>query len=244
MRRLWPWARGIGLLSALAASEIRKAMGLDGVELVMSIEEGFGVTITDAEAEVCLTPASVIDLVYGKLRASDERVCVSQRGFYLLRKGLMTTLGLMRSEVALDSKLPDSVLDQDARTIWASIRDSVQARSWPKLGRPRWMVVLFTLVSLTTFVGLWSVSHWLLGILGAWLVAFVCVVTTRGFCSRFPRRYARVRDLVPFAVTSEAIAWTRDQVAALVKRLVIEQLGLKPGEYWENAHFVKDLGMG
>jgi hypothetical protein len=58
-------------------------MGLDGVELVMSIEEGFGVTITDAEAEACAaTPAAVIDLVYGKLRASDQRVCVSQRGFH------------------------------------------------------------------------------------------------------------------------------------------------------------------
>ena len=57
-------------------------MGLDGVELIMASEEGFGVTITDAEAEACATPAAVIDLVYGKLRASDQRVCVSQRGFW------------------------------------------------------------------------------------------------------------------------------------------------------------------
>jgi hypothetical protein len=186
----------------------------------------------------------VIDLVYGKLRVSDDRVCVSQRGFYLLRKGLMATLGLPRSEVVLDAKLPSSVLDQDARSIWASIRDSVQARSWPKLGRPRWLVALLTAVSLTTFFGLWSISHWLLGLCGALLVAHITVRATRRFCARVPRRYALVRALVPFAVTSEAIAWTRDQVAALVKKLVIEQLGLKPGQYWEEAHFVKDLGMG
>jgi hypothetical protein len=60
-------------------------MGLDGVELVMSIEEGFGVTIADAEAEACVTPAAVIDLVFGKLRASDERVCISQRACFLQR---------------------------------------------------------------------------------------------------------------------------------------------------------------
>jgi len=232
------------LLSALPASEIRKSMGLDGVELVRSIEEGFGVTISDAEAEVCLTPTSVIDLVYGKLRTSDEQVCVSQRGFYLLRKGLMTTLGLRRSEVALDSKLPDAVLDQDARSIWARIRDSVQARTWPKLGRPRWMVGALWAGSLATFAGVWAVSHWLSAVVCGLLVAHVAARATGRFRSRVPHRYSRVRDLVPFAVTSEAIAWTRDQVAALVKKLVIEQLGLKPGEYWEDAHFGKDLGMG
>jgi len=141
-------------------------MGLDGVELVMSIEEGFGVTITDAEAEACATPAAVIDLVYGKLRASDQRVCVSQRGFHILRKGLMSTLGLARSAVALDARLPRSVMGKDARGIWASIRDSVQARSWPRLGRPRWLVALLTAVSLATCAGLWLVSHWLVGVLG------------------------------------------------------------------------------
>ena len=61
-------------------------MGLDGVELVMAIEEGFGVTIADAEAEGCVTPAAMIDLVFHKLRASDERVCVSQRAFHLVRR--------------------------------------------------------------------------------------------------------------------------------------------------------------
>ena len=41
--------------------------------MVMAIEEGFGVRIADAEAEACVTPAAVIDLVFGKLRASDDR---------------------------------------------------------------------------------------------------------------------------------------------------------------------------
>lgn len=52
-------------------------MGLDAVELLMALEEGFGVAIADAEAEVCVTPAAVTDLIFGKLRAADERVCLS-----------------------------------------------------------------------------------------------------------------------------------------------------------------------
>jgi hypothetical protein len=72
-------------------------MGLDGVELLLSIEETFGIAITDPEAEACATPGAVIDLVLGKLRTTDEQVCVSQRAFYLLRKGLSRTLGVWHS---------------------------------------------------------------------------------------------------------------------------------------------------
>lgn len=52
-----------------------------------------------------------------------------------------------------------------------------------------------------------------------------------------------MRDLVPFAVTSDEIAWTRDQVAAIVKDLVKEQLGVSEEQYREDASFIADFGM-
>lgn len=39
-------------------------MGLDGVELVMSLEEAFGIQITDEEANNCRTPRLVIDVIF------------------------------------------------------------------------------------------------------------------------------------------------------------------------------------
>jgi hypothetical protein len=71
-------------------------MGLEGVELVMALQERFGVAISDAEAEASVTPAAVVELIFGKLRNTDERVCVSQRAFYLLRKGLAPRLAAER----------------------------------------------------------------------------------------------------------------------------------------------------
>ena len=64
------------------------------------------------------------------------------------------------------------------------------------------------------------------------------------FRYRIPRRFARIRNLVPYATTSEAVAWSRDQVAALVKKLVVEMLGLREADYREDLHFIDDLGMG
>lgn len=41
-------------------------MGLDAVELVMAIEEEFGIDISDAEAEKLLTPRLLIDFIWAK----------------------------------------------------------------------------------------------------------------------------------------------------------------------------------
>jgi hypothetical protein len=219
-------------------------MGLDGVELVMSIEEAFGVTIADTEAETCVTPAALIDLVYGKLQASDERVCVSQRAFYLLRKGLTRTLGVSRRKLDLTADIRSFMAGKSEREIWDDLKTAVQARSWPALARPTWLTASMWVLSLGTFCVLIALFHWAVAAAGTVLVAYVAARLTRPFRSRIPSRYSRLRALVPFAVTSDAISWTRDQVATLVRKLVIEQLGLREGQYREDAHFVKDFGMG
>jgi acyl carrier protein len=50
-------------------------MGLDLVELVMAVEEEFGINISDAEAETLVTPKLLAEAVYSKLtsmNADDE----------------------------------------------------------------------------------------------------------------------------------------------------------------------------
>lgn len=209
----------------------------------MALEERFGVTITDAEAEASVTPAAVIDLIFGKLRSSDERVCVSQRAFYLLRKGLARTLGASRRSVGLGADIRSFAVGRSEREVWNDLKASVQARSWPAMARPSWLVASLWLLSLGAFCALLAVLPW--WVAGAWtaFVAFVGNQMTEPLRSRIPVRFSTIRALVPFVVTSDAIAWTRDQVASLVKRLVIEQLGLQEELYREEAHFVRDLGM-
>lgn len=211
---------------------------------MMALEEGFGVTITDEEAEASVTPKAVTDLIFGKLQASDERVCVSQRAFYLLRKGLTRALGVSRRSVALNADIRLLTAGRSEREVWDDLRTAVQARSWPALSMPMWLVASIWLASLGIFCAFLVVFPWYVAAACTLLVAFVAVKCARPLRSRIPARFSRIRQLVPLAVTSDAIAWTRDQVASLVKKLVCEQLGLREGQYREDAHFVKDLGMG
>jgi hypothetical protein len=66
---------------------------------------------------------------------------------------------------------------------------------------------------------------------------------TRRFENKISRNYSTVRDLVPFAITSGEISWSRDKVVTRVKRLVMKQPGVGEEEYREVTHFIHDFGM-
>jgi hypothetical protein len=154
-------------------------MGLDGVELVMSIEEAFGITITDAEAQSCVTPAKLIDLVFGKLRVGDERLCISQRAFYLLRKGLTRTLGASRRKVDLGTDIRSFITGGSQREAWEDLKTAVQARSWPALSRPTWLTASLWILSLGAFCALSAASHWAAAAVCTALIAYVAARLTR-----------------------------------------------------------------
>lgn len=80
-------------------------MGLDGVEIVMAVEERFGITIADEEAEITLTPGKLIDLVLAKVRKTDFSQCESRRAFYALRRALMKLTGVSHQAVRPEAEL-------------------------------------------------------------------------------------------------------------------------------------------
>jgi len=218
-------------------------MGLDGVELVMKVEESFGVTISDEEAVKCETPADIIAMVLGKLQPIEETGCVSQRGFYLLRRALTATLGIERRLVTLDLDIQSLVSGKSDREVWEGLKVDTKARSWPSLVRPRWLVVSLWLLTGVVLIGLYRVTEPEIAWAGALLAGCAGMIFTRRFENRIPRHYSRVRDLVPFVVTSAEISWSPDDVAWQVKQLVMDQLGVSEEQYREDANFFADFGM-
>jgi hypothetical protein len=85
-------------------------MGLDAVELVMAVEEKFGITISDEEATNALTVGDLKRLVQAKLKLTDTEGCLTQRAFHLLRKNAISQFGTTRSkfrpETALETVVP------------------------------------------------------------------------------------------------------------------------------------------
>ena len=115
-------------------------MGLDSVELVMAVEEEFDMTINNADAARCRTPADVIALVARLVSPTGRTRCRSQVAFHRLRRSLGTVLGIPRNTVKLDAPIEHCIPRTGRRQAWDQLRTHVQSRRWPDLERPAWLV--------------------------------------------------------------------------------------------------------
>src|SRR5688572_32218043 len=103
-------------------------MGLDTVELVMEIEDAFGITIPDEDAEKIETIGQTAAYVVGRLRLmapvtearswKSRSYCATSRAFYQLRSELRSRFGIPRRLVMPTSRIGELVRSRSQRTRW------------------------------------------------------------------------------------------------------------------------------
>ena len=225
-------------------------MGLDSVELVMEFEEAFGVELTDEEAIKLRTPGMVIDLVLSELAVVPQTVCGSQRAFYLLRRALIEHAGAAREAIRPDSELRSLIHPGRVSHVWPALERALQAKVWPSLVRPGPLVAALYALACVLFLGVLFLAlpsgitrAALYAVFSALLFACAAILATERCRTRIPQDLRRIRDLVPYAGSSDRIEWTRQKVATVVKVIVMEQFGLSESDYREDADFAKDLGL-
>ena len=115
-------------------------MGLDTVELVMRIEDVFGIAIPDEEASRLLTPDDVADYILTRVEVTDEPLpCLTQKTFHLLRRSFTRTLHLPRHSFRLDAALMDMLPDDFPEEAWERVGADTGLKDWPSIFRPRWV---------------------------------------------------------------------------------------------------------
>ena len=234
-------------------------MGLDAVAIVMAIEEAFDIQIEDSEAEQLLTPRDVVSLVLLKTSRSQTSDCLTQRAFNRLRTGFMRHAGVDRSEIKPKARIADLVSRNQRRQIVRRMLDEVGVPHDPRFVRPIWLigVICFSALALGIFLvlllrrsGIPYDNPIILVPLVAVVSAWFALQMTKGFRYELDAPVATVGGLSrwlvargPSFIAIETGKWTREQVAARVREIVIDQLGCEK-EYREEARFVEDLGLG
>jgi hypothetical protein len=235
-------------------------MGLEGVELLLDVEETFSITIDDHDVASMIKVGDLYCYLVENvgLGTSDSATCLSSTVFYRLRRALIAALGVERKQVrpdtTVESLLPCPVRPEAWRRLGAALDLKL-----PPLERPGWVysVVIpawvFGIGStgglLSTLVisrenELFSRREYIAAAVLGYAVAIGVEVATRPLERRLPRGCESVGGLVEALVTlnfarlrSEQRAWSRDDVWTTVRGLVARQAGIAPEDVTTGTRF-------
>jgi acyl carrier protein len=226
-------------------------MGLDGLELVMAVEEKFGIEIADEEAQNALTPRLLYDVVEKKIRTVPTELCHSQRAFYILRRAFRTQFSTDRKAFRPGASLESLVPRQDRIRHWEDLKRNLGALRWPKLVLPRvaFFGIFLAILVLAGCTYIWAPGFegLILASLSIGVSALIIIPLTAPLRTSFAGQ--TVASLSDFLVTSNSFLvgpiadeWTREGIRLEIRKIIVEQLGISP-DFNDDSSFVHDLGV-
>jgi hypothetical protein len=91
-------------------------MGLDSVEIVLEVENAFGIAIPDREAEKIFTVGDFHNIVWKYVKDRKDVHCKSQNVFYRIRTALSEITNIDKKQIRTDVSLTDLIqLTEDVR---------------------------------------------------------------------------------------------------------------------------------
>ena len=246
-------------------------MGLDGVELVLRIEDEFSILLSDEEAAAARTVGDLYELILSKIKTTPD--CLSSKAFYRVRKALVDTLGIPRRSIRPATDLEPLFPRTQRKVLWSAVSDAV-GLSIPRLQYSNaWKsrFIQIALVFATSLVVTGGIAfHVSLGMnfgrqIGGllywafatflWIALFTLSDVFLLRCATFLRSEISVVNagelaqmvlaLNPSAYTPEAQTeqLSKDQVWVKLTQIICDQLGLDPDEVVPHATFIDDLGV-
>lgn len=233
-------------------------MGLEGVELLIAVEEKFGITITDEDANALHTIGDILALVKRRLHENSGISCLSSHLFYALRRAFITQFGVTRRQVTLDAPLVGLLPSGDRRRQWQQLGEELGC-SMPNLLRPRWMTVVILAVPLLIIWNqfeLFSPLDLAVFIIVALVPSLLCLWilwrATSMHARCIPPSCATVRGLVASLLklnhhgTNLRLAgqWQDDQLWPTLQQVICDELKVKPEKVREETRLYGELMSG
>lgn len=232
-------------------------MGLDGVELVVEIEETFGLRIKDEDAEKILTVGDMHDTVWRYLSNRQGSVCHTQHVYYTLRRLLVNQYNLRRDDVVALLDI-NRIVDSTNRRLAYRNLEMQSGLDFPPLKLLPFYSTLLTSagILLIGFSLLWSTvaiifyerPFWL------WLLPITGIIATMllskllepkrqviypGEMSVFTKEVTRRN----FTTLSADKGVNRSEMETIINEIIVNKLGADQNEVVPTAKFADDLGM-
>jgi len=232
-------------------------MGLDSVEIIMEIEQTFGIAIPDAEAEKIITVGDLLQVVQSKLQHQSVDGCLHQIVFFRLRKALKEQL-FSEAHISLETDLNALMPKTDKRLAYEQLKATTRFEL-PALQLPNpyksWFryAVLATLLFNAALLAIWIFSDdskyqsWYYTGIGVILFMLVLNVLITTFKTCIPAKSIRlfVQDIIQLnsGMLIQSHGINQQAVSEIVYTILMDKIGCSKEELAPEAKLVDDLGI-
>lgn len=238
-------------------------MGLDGIELVMAVEESFQLKFEEETLSEITTVGDLYQLILksltqlNQLGHSNKTGCLTSHTFYQLRKALINKSGIPRCQLFPKQKMVTLFPKPKRRTQWKAFAKELGLQL-PELHRPIWFSSLLTYGVLSWLIGsvLGAVFDWLsiwqagisigLALGFAWFAYWLSKPLANHFESETLGEITQIvlyQNLSKLRSSVDKKQWNEKEVWEIYQQIIVQELGVKPQEVVKSARFVEDLGV-
>jgi len=231
-------------------------MGLDGVELILDIEEEFRVEIPDDEAGRMTTVGELWDYLKTHAAMSDPETCATSAAFYALRRGLTQVAGVPREEIRPATELPTLFPKEARRNKWHALQREIDL-TLPNLVLATWLRRALDVagylgagaIAAGVWYSGWQITAALL-VMPCWAaLMFLLEAVATPWKTELNSGWSTAGGLARVVVGLNPNAWRADQRQSAevrwerLRALISKQLGVPLNLVAPEARFVIDLGM-
>ena len=232
-------------------------MGLDSVEILMKVEESFGIKIPDREAEQILTVGDFHNAVWRHLSGKHSDKCKSQNLFYKLRKSFVETFNFSPRQLNLETS-PEEIFPKiNRRQVYSSFANTTNLKL-PELVLTKPWATLLSAFGIATIIGglvtslilinFFDISKWTL------LIPVVGIFLTFLFSDLLNSKRTEIKEITIREFTQHTLALNyskfvanegtnRQEMESVINHIIADMAGLDLEEVTSEKKIGDDLGI-
>jgi len=232
-------------------------MGLDSVEILVNVENAFGITISNYEAEKITTVGDIHQLVWRTLQGRQSMRCKTQQLFYKLRYTLAVKFNIPKHAIEPDASLNKIFPSTNRRSLYLKLEKELKLTLPPLVLPQRWVVILritgALLIIGTGIIALvlvlrFNYTRWLylLPVLGILLTKFISNIldsVRTVFEPELLSDYARLVLTLNYSTLTQENGASRKEVEQVIDHIVADIAGVDIKEVTPDKHLGYDLGI-
>ena len=232
-------------------------MGLDSVEILANVENAFGITISNYEAEKITTVGDIHNVVWRNVQGRQSMRCRSQQLFYRLRYILINKFNVTHECIVPQASLNKVFPKNNRRLKYHRLQKELNLKL-PELVLPPIWARALTVTGITLIPGMLAVAlvlsygyhrtRWLyllpaLGLLATIFISNILDAVRVQFRPDKMRDYTQAVLALNYGTLMQESSLSRKEMEIVINNIIAETIGLELHEILPEKSLTDDLGI-